>query len=199
VIATTSSGRRFAALARYLMFGRSGEEPRVVWRMGSPLTVVGACWLAGLRLNVMGSLPVGLYVVTRAAPGRDAPVLVCLPVSVAEFAKARGHVPRGGACPGGLVPVGKRVWAIPGDSVTITPTGLLVNGTPVPNSRPLGWDQKGRPLPRLAVGRYVVHPGALWVVSSYSRFSFDSRYFGALETTRVRARVRPLWTNGASP
>src|SRR6266571_9248011 len=35
MIATTSSGRRFAALARYLMFGRSGEEPeRVAWTAG---------------------------------------------------------------------------------------------------------------------------------------------------------------------
>jgi len=35
VIATTSSGRRFAALARYLLHGRSGEEPeRVAWTAG---------------------------------------------------------------------------------------------------------------------------------------------------------------------
>jgi len=38
VIATSSSGRRFAALARYLMFGRSGDEPeRVAWTAGRNL------------------------------------------------------------------------------------------------------------------------------------------------------------------
>jgi hypothetical protein len=35
VIATSSSGRRFAALARYLLHGRSGEETeRVAWTAG---------------------------------------------------------------------------------------------------------------------------------------------------------------------
>jgi len=166
---------------------------REVWRMAGPLTVLGACWLAGLRLNVTGSLPVGLYFVSRAAPNRGSLVLVCLPVWVAAFAKARGYVPQGGSCPEGLVPVGKRVCALPGDTVTVTPTGLLVNGTPVPNSRPLGWDHEGRPLPRLEVGRYVVRPGALWLVSSYSRFSFDSRYFGAVKAGVVRGSARQLW------
>jgi hypothetical protein len=38
VIATTSSGRRFAALARYLLHGRSGEESeRVAWTAGRHL------------------------------------------------------------------------------------------------------------------------------------------------------------------
>src|SRR2546427_5730445 len=38
VIATTSSGRRFAVLARYLMRGRSGEETaRVAWTAGRNL------------------------------------------------------------------------------------------------------------------------------------------------------------------
>src|SRR5439155_399533 len=38
MIATSSSGRRFAALARYLVFGRSGEETeRVAWTAGRNL------------------------------------------------------------------------------------------------------------------------------------------------------------------
>lgn len=150
--------------------------------------------MAGLRLNLTGSLPVGVYLVSHGSPGRGATVLACLPPGVAEFAKARGYVPQGGSCRGGLVPVGKVVWALPRDTVTVTPTGLLVNGTPVPNSQPLFSDRKGRPLPRLAVGRYVVGLGQLWALSSYSRFSFDSRYFGPVEANHVSAIVGPLWT-----
>ena len=177
----------------HLRVGRWSRATRRVWGLASPLAAFGACWLAGLRLNLTGSLPVGFYVVSRAAPDRGALVLVCLPVSVAAFAKARGYVPRGGSCSGGLVPVGKHVCALPGDTVTVTSTGLLVNGTPVSNSLPLDVDHRGRPLPRLVVGRYTVRPGTLWVVSSYSRFSFDSRYFGPLETAEIGAHVRKLW------
>jgi conjugative transfer signal peptidase TraF len=106
-------------------------------------------------------------------------------------------VPRGGACPGGALPVGKPVAARRGDTVAVTPAGLCVDGVAVPNSRALAADRQGRPLPQLAVGRYVVGPGELWLVSSYSRWSFDSRYFGPVATSDLRATVRALWTAGA--
>lgn len=167
---------------------------RLIWCLGSPLALLAVGWLAGLRVNLMGSLPVGLYVAARAAPERGAIVLACLPPGVAAFARVRGYVPRGGACPGGVVPIGKPVLAVVGDTVMVTPRGLLVNGTPVPNSQALATDRKGRPLPQLASGRYGVRAGDLWIVSSYSRFSFDSRYFGAVETAQVHSRLRPLWT-----
>lgn len=176
---------------------RSTRGFRLIGWLGSPVALLAAGGLAGLRLNLTGSLPVGVYLASRAAPTRDAIVLSCLRPNVAAFAKERGYVPRGGGCPGGVLPVGKPIVAVAGDTVTVTPTGLLVNGRPVPNSQPLAADRQGRPLPRLAVGRYVVRPGALWVVSSYSRYSFDSRYFGAVETRQVRASVRQLWTAGA--
>jgi conjugative transfer signal peptidase TraF len=162
----------------------------------SALAAVTASWVTGLRLNLTGSLPVGFYLVSHGSPGRGATVLVCLPSGVAAFAKARGYVPQGGACPGGLVPVGKVVWAVSGDTVTVTPTALLVNGTQVPNSGPLVSDHRGRPLPRPTVGPQVVGPGQMWVLSTFSRLSFDSRYFGAVRVGQVRAAVRPLWTLG---
>src|SRR2546425_7700372 len=152
---------------------------RTVCWLGSPVVLLAAGWIAGLRLNLTGSLPVGLYRAAGAASARGALVLVCLPPEGAAFARARGYVPRGGACPGGVVPLGKPVLASVGDTVTVTPTGLLVNEAPVPNSQARAMDRKGRPLPQLPTGRYVVRPGTVWILSSYSPFSFDSRYFGA--------------------
>jgi conjugative transfer signal peptidase TraF len=173
------------------------HELRIASSLGGPLLLLVACLLGGLgglRLNLTGSLPVGLYAVTRGAPTRGALVLVCLPRAGAEFARDRGYVPRGGSCPGGVMPVGKPVFAIPGDSVTVSPDGLLLNGRLAPNSRPLTVDRQGRPLVGLPVRRYVVAPGELWVVSHYSMYSFDSRYFGPVPTSHVRARVRSIWT-----
>src|SRR6266702_3779142 len=122
--------------------------PRFAWCLASSVTVLVLGRLAGLRLNLTGSLPVGLYVAAGAAPVRGALVLVCLPPEVAAFARARGYVPNGG---------------------------------------PLALDRKGRALPGLANGRYVVGPGELWLLSSYSPWSFDSRYFGAVKVGQVRA------------
>jgi conjugative transfer signal peptidase TraF len=169
---------------------------RTIWWLASFVALLAAGGLAGLRLNLTASLPVGLYLAAGAAPARGALVLVCLPPNVAAFARARGYVPLGGACPSGVVPVGKPVLAIAGDTVTVTRTGLLMNGTPVTNSQALATDRKRRPLPQLATGRYVVRSGTVWILSSYSRFSFDSRYFGAVGTGQVRNRVRRLWTVG---
>jgi len=177
---------------------RGTGASRVVWLLASSVALLTAGRLAGLRLNLTGSLPVGLYVAAGAAPVRGALVLVCLPPEVAVLARARGYVPRGGACPGGVVPIGKPVLASAGDTVTVTPTGLLMNGAPVPNSQALAMDRKGRPLPQLPTGRYVVRSGTVWILSSYSRLSFDSRYFGAVETAQVRARIRRLWTAGSN-
>lgn len=169
----------------------------VIWWLGCALALIVGSGLAGLRLNLTGSLPVGLYVASPGAPVRGALVLACLPSGVAAFAKERGYVPQGEECPGSMGAIGKPVLAVGGDTVTVTPIGLLVNGAPVPNSRPLAADRKGRPLPRLLMGTYVVSPGELWVLSSYSRLSFDSRYFGAIQASQVRARLRRLWTAGS--
>jgi conjugative transfer signal peptidase TraF len=88
------------------------------------------------------------------------------------------------------------VLALPGDTVTVTVSGLRVNGIPVPNSRALATDHGGRRLPRLPLRSQVVGPGTLWVVSAYARTSFDSRYFGPVVLAAVRSYLRPVWTAG---
>src|SRR6266487_7002691 len=106
--------------------------------------------------DLTSSLPVGLYVISPSLPVRGALVLVCLPAKVGAFAHARGYVPRGEECPNGVAPIGKPVAAIAGDTVAVTPAGLVVNGVAVPNSQPLATDRKGRPLSRMRVARWVV-------------------------------------------
>lgn len=159
-----------------------------------PVVLLYGCWLEGVRINLTGSLPVGLYAVTRGAAAHGSLVLVCLPAPTAEWARSRGYIPRGASCPGRTMPVGKPVFALPGDVVTVTDSGLLLNGRLAPNTRPLLSDSRGRPLLRLPEGRYTVGPGEMWVVSQYSPLSFDSRYFGAVPIGNVRARVRLLWS-----
>ena len=47
------------------------------------------------------------------------------------------------------------------------------------------------------LGPVILQAFELWVLWLYSRLSFDSRYFGAIEMSRVRARIWRLWTTGS--
>jgi conjugative transfer signal peptidase TraF len=99
-----------------------------------------------------------------------------------------------GTCPDGFAALLKPVVAWPGDAVTTSPAGVAVNGAPVPNSAPLTRDSLGRELHPYPYGKYQVLAGQIWVVSSYSSKSFDSRYFGPVPLKSVREWVRPLIT-----
>jgi len=81
-----------------------------------------------------------------------------------------------------------------GDSVEVTAEGLLVNGRPVRNTKPLAVDAAGRSLQRIRDGTYIVGQDQVWLYSPYSKRSFDSRYFGPLALSCIRNRVLPLWT-----
>ena len=150
-------------------------------------------WFAGLRVNLSGSMPIGVYRVSSRPPVKGAMVLACLPADVAVFARSRGYVPNG-RCPGSTAPIGKVVLAMAGDSVEVTAEGLLLNGRPVRNTRPLAFDAAGRSLRRFPDGSYIVAQDEVWLYSPYSTRSFDSRYFGPLHVSSIRSRVLPLWT-----
>lgn len=159
--------------------------------------VAAASWV-GLRFNLTSSLPVGLYRVTHdsATIERGAIVLYCLPPPMAAFANKRGYVPRGGQCPNGLAPIGKIVAAIAGDTVVVRTDGITINGTLQSRSRALASDLKGRELPHLLAGSYVVQRAYVWLLAPSER-SFDSRYLGPLLARNVLARVQPVWIAAA--
>jgi len=145
-------------------------------------------------------MPIGLYVARPVPIGFDHPVrgtivTVCLPDPLARWGWARGYIMRGG-CRDGLAPVGKPVFAVAGDTVVVGAFGLARNGRSVPNTVSLERDRSGRPLPRLSHGRYPVGNGQLWLVSTYTAVSWDSRYYGALPASSIIAELRPLLVAG---
>jgi conjugative transfer signal peptidase TraF len=162
-----------------------------------PILALGAA-VRTLRINLTGSIPVGVYRVMGAPPARGAIVLACLPPGIAELARRRAYVPRG-RCPAGTAPVGKMVLAVAADTVSVTPAGVRLNGRVVPNTRPLARDGRGRPLPVVPAVPHVLRPGEMWLVATHSPRSFDSRYFGAIEMASVLAVVRPVWTAARHP
>ena len=95
-------------------------------------------------------------------------------------------------CPDGLSPLIKPVVAWPGDLVSVSANGISVNGQMLKNSAPIERDSKGQQLHTFAAGEYRVGPKELWVVSSFSPRSFDSRYFGPIPLKSVHSWLRPL-------
>lgn len=148
----------------------------------------------GLRLNLTASLPIGVY---REIPGPVAPgdlALACPPASAATTqAQRRGYYASGLRCPGRIAPVVKTVAAVAGDHVVADLSGLLVNGRRIPCTSPLTRDSAGRPLlPAHVAG--TLPPGRVWLASTYSPHSFDSRYHGPWPASSIRGRVLPVWT-----
>ena len=146
---------------------------------------------AGILINTTPSMPLGLYV-TSSDPG--APVAaICPPEPYASFARSRGYR-MAGSCTDGATPLMKPIVAAAGDVVELSPEGMSVNGTTVPNTQPLTCDSTGRPLTPWTFGRFTVSPGTVWVASSHHPRSYDSRYFGPIPSSCIRSHVRPLLT-----
>jgi conjugative transfer signal peptidase TraF len=156
---------------------------------------------AGYRVNMTASMPLGLWRVTPAPPQitRGMIVVYCLEDRpTAEMALQRGYISPG-RCPSGTEPLFKPVVAIPGDVVTVTPSGISVNGSLLTSSSPLTADPAGRPLAG-ALGEFQVSPGEVWVLSHYSMLSFDSRYSGPVRTDNITGVASPVLTGpGAAP
>ncbi|GAB1394093.1 hypothetical protein MASR1M60_22570 [Rhodocyclaceae bacterium] len=124
--------------------------------------------ISGLRLNVSGSLPNIIYRVSEQPSVGDY-VQFCSPIPV-------DALPGGGSCPGGKLPLLKRVVAGAGDHVVVDTEGVTVNGVLLPASAPKQFGRDGTPLPS-AVGVWILDSGHIWVAGEHPD-SFDSRYFG---------------------
>ncbi|EGS8100305.1 conjugative transfer signal peptidase TraF [Klebsiella pneumoniae] len=149
---------------------------------------------AGLRLNFTDSAPHGLWFVRGSNPDtvkRGQLVEICPPQSpLIRLMSDRGYLSRGD-CPGDIMPLLKPVSAVAGDTVQIA-TGALVrvNGATLPNTRTMP------AIPAWPAGTYTVKAGQIWVFSSYSAGSFDSRYFGPVSLSGFRGQARPLVVAG---
>jgi conjugative transfer signal peptidase TraF len=148
-------------------------------------------YFAGIRVNASESLPIGLYRITSDQSARLIEFCPAEPFGSLSANRAyRGK----GTCPDGGEPLMKPIVAVEGDTVKFSATGVAINGKVLPNSSPLRFDTKDRPLPHWPFGTYRVPAGTVWVISSFNNRSFDSRYFGPISTRAIRHHLRPLIT-----
>ncbi len=151
--------------------------------------------LLGLRIGLTDSAcPPGIYRMVKRAPSRGDLVLACLPDAIAQLGIARGYLLRGRGCRDGIEPVGKRLSALPGDSVEVVPDYIAVNGQPLEHSATHLRDSSGRSVKHVAWGRYTVATNQVWLFGTKDARSWDSRYFGPVPASSVRAALEPVLT-----
>jgi len=151
-----------------------------------------AGWIGGLRINTTQSEPLGLWRIvplTRSVlPGET--VFICPPDNAAmREARQRGYL-RTGLCPGGFGPFIKTVIAVAGQRVDVTDR-VAIDGVPIPNSRIIGVDGRGRSLRHDQSG--VVRSGEVYLHSDFIG-SWDSRYFGPVPDSGVLGLAQQVLT-----
>lgn len=147
--------------------------------------------IAGPRLNLSPSIPIGLYVYVPGAVHRGEFVQACLPDALASYAVAHKILFTGGACANGSEPIVKVLAALPGDVVNVD-RDVRVNGRTWPSSTIRSIDSRGRAVDlRLARGTFVVAAHSMLLLGLHPR-SWDGRYFGALPSSAVTGRWFPI-------
>lgn len=136
--------------------------------------------------NPSPSIPIGYYVRSSAAPAKGQ--LIAFPVPALGLDYARANVPY-------LVrnSIVKPIVAVAGDSVCTTGAdGLTINGKAI---APIAkQDRNGRPLPQWRACRQL-RDGEYFVFSNRIPNSFDSRYYGPIDSAAIIGTFRPLSTD----
>jgi len=148
-----------------------------------------------LRINTTASMPIGLYREEPPRLERGAWVVFCLPEEPARLGRERAYL-RQGSCSDGSQELMKQIAAVPGDSVSLSRAGLVVNGHSIPGTALRAADRGRRTLLHAPFGERTITPGELWVLGLDHRVSWDSRYFGPVPLDHVRAAAIPILTFG---
>jgi conjugative transfer signal peptidase TraF len=151
------------------------------------LAILGAVactgFIAGLRVNLTPSYPLGLWRIESLArdPVVGERVFVCPPPdAVFELARERGYLGHG-LCPGWFSPLIKTVVAVAGQHVALG-RDIVVDGVHLAHSSIRTRDGAGRTLSPAKGG--AVPRGELFLFSEFAG-SYDSRYFGPVPAAGV--------------
>lgn len=136
--------------------------------------------VAGLPLKVIynpsPSAPVGFYFIDQnPTPEVGDYILIALPNVVKEMAIERRYV-------GPDISLLKKVFATSGDHICSKKGQVYVNHHPVTKVKT--HDPSGRKLPTWN-GCRVLKQGEYFLLSLYSDYSFDSRYFGPVMQNQI--------------
>jgi conjugative transfer signal peptidase TraF len=126
-----------------------------------------------------------------AAEVRGRYVLFCPPdTDIFRSARDRGML-AGGRCAGDYVPMIKQVVGVEDDLVEVG-GNVKINGTDLASSEINADVAKTS---RLSQPNWIrLDKGSVWLMSTYTPRSFDSRYFGAISAATIESFIEPVFT-----
>jgi conjugative transfer signal peptidase TraF len=137
--------------------------------------------------NASQSVPVGLYRVDQAPHRVGDLVVLWLPSGIAALAARRGYLPT-------FAYLVKPIVAVEGDRVCRFGTRVFIRGRLAALAQRA--DGAGRALP-VWHGCRTLETGQVFVLADHPA-SFDSRYFGPLDSNSIAGRAVLLWSHRAS-
>lgn len=165
--------------------------------------VVLAFYLCGWRVNITGSMPVGIYQESsKSAIKIGDYVEVCLPDYLAKEGMKKGYI-SGGSCANGSEPLVKKLIALPQDEVYLANNDMIFVYEKDKYGENKAFKRYPAPIQKQSfsgkpIKRYVTfgtfHNDGFWVYGFDDwKYSWDSRYFGGLPYDSLVAVLEPVW------
>ncbi len=160
-------------------------------QLGAAMVLAGML-LMGIRINLEGSMPQGVYRLEKEGIGKGDVVMFRLASRWQQLAWERMYL---GERSQSLL---KFVCGVPGDKYRIDRQGIRINGTSLPDSAPLERDSEGRAMP-FEIREGTLAQGQFLVISDGKAHGFDSRYFGVVEERDVQGRMVLIYRFNPAP
>lgn len=100
----------------------------------------------------------------------------------------------GSPCVDHPAPFLKRIGALPGQRVSISMSGMSVDGHILPSTAIKARSKTGLPIIHYPLGRSTVRPGHVWLTDNSSPWAYDSRYWGPVTASHLLAEAAPVLT-----
>lgn len=163
------------------------------WLIFSLITlflVMLVSYFLGVRINTTPSIPVGIYKIIDKRPSKGDIVSFCPPnTPLFQEIKLRGWINKG-FCDGELGTMMKIIVAESGDTISIDPSGVFINGERYPYSKQV----PNLNLPVMKLHNRSLIDGEILTMTDNNPLSFDGRYYGILNKSDIGNVLKPILT-----
>jgi|GEM_PF-2620226 len=150
---------------------------------------------AGYRFNISPSVALGIYQTQNTPIAKNNYLALCVKPSVlTDVALKHHYLSRNLLCPNFAPMMIKKIAGTYGDVVTITSSGVWINGILEPQSMQAHKFEEFKSKQQLT--NYQLGENEILLMSDNQKYGFDSRYYGVLKLNDFSKLeiIKPIWT-----